>query len=260
VDNKEIDDFSNPAHVEVAPHMWRHLINPNHRESFMKLNASLTGAAAAMLFVLAANGANATTAQCSGPDNGLGGTYQQEVGQGDPCETQPSWTPLIATVYTANNEAYTVQAEIENGSDYLLPGEVIEVSMDLDDVMAALKSDEQQAVAVAEELGIRKKSVGTRAAMMAGTWHTKLSDAEYAKVANYVYKSMQSSGGRATGRSDPAGSFTSRVAAVSQAVSRMFDSIGRNLPNFSFGMTTRKYYPNGQVQSETTVEVGVKKD
>ena len=160
---------------------------------------------------------------------------------------------LSTEVQNANGVTYEVEATVPDGNDYLQVGEVVEVSVDYDTVVAALKSNEKEAVTLAKALGMRSSEKGAVSA------NAKLTDAEYDKLATHIQKAAYQSG-RATGRSNPApDAFTRRVDAVAQAFGRAMDSIGRNLPSFNAFLSVRTYYPNGQMRSETTMGAEVKK-
>ncbi len=226
----------------------------------MKLHIGLAGVGAAIVFSLAAQSAQAQQCPIDGGDGG--GINPIEVTpEGPGCEPPGgSYAPLSAVVENANGVVYDVSAEVENGFDYLEVGEVVEVEIDFDDVMAALKSDEQQALVLADAAGVRPEPVNPKSGFVnvSRTFgaSAKLSESEMTAVATYVYASMQS--GRATGRSDPApNSWVSRIEATGQAISRAFDAIGRNIPSISLGMTHRTYHSNGRVRSETVMQAEV---
>lgn len=225
----------------------------------MKLGSGLAGIGAAMVFILAAQTAEASTRQCPGGEGG--GEHQIELPpEGvDPCLPSGGYVELNTTVYTGTNVAYNVEVDIENGNDYLQIGEVIEVEIEFDDVIASLKANEKDAVVLAAAIGVRPNAAGSKSGVvnaantMAGS-ADKLTEAEFEAVANYVYVSMQS-GGRATGRSDPASnSFTSRVQATAQAIGRAWNSFTSSLPNrFDGWLSHTTYYPNGAKKSEFVI-------
>lgn len=173
-----------------------------------------------MAIALAAQSAEARTSVC--PGNGdNGGTHQQQVEEGEPCEPT-YYSPMSATAYTADNVAVSFAATIENGDDLLQPGDVIEVEIDLNDIVAYLKNNEQEALVLASASGVRP-GAGLKADRMTAA---KLSDAEAKEVAEYVLVNMQSR--RATGRSSPAGQNTSRAQAFVEATIRAIGSAVRD--------------------------------
>lgn len=220
----------------------------------MKLRSGLVGVGVAVAFTLAANTASASSDPCQ---NG-GGEQQIELPQDgtEPCPGTGS-TPLVTTVYSASSTPYTVEAEVDDGLDLLQPGEVIEVEMDLDMVMASLEMNPKDAVALAVALGVRSNDAKPGVAKTAdtiGISGNKLTEGELKKVASYYIQSR----GRATGRSDPAGSFTSRVQATTQAIGRMFSSIAGAIPDFSATYTTTTYHASGQKKKETKMSIELK--
>ena len=220
----------------------------------MKLSASLAGVGAAVIFAFAAQTAQAQT--CPVGDGG-GVTMPIEVTDPglEPCQPSGGDVELITTVQTANNTSYAVQTEVPGGYDYLEVGEVVEVEIEFDDVMAALKANEQEAVVLAAAIGVRPDVVGLKSGVMAvantARSSAKLTEAEYRAVATHMFVSMQS-GGRATGRSDPApNSLISRIEATGQAIGRAWNSFTSSLPNrIDLGMSHTTYHSNGQKKSE----------
>lgn len=225
----------------------------------MSVKAYLAAAGTAVLMVMTAQTAEASATQCNNP-HGEGGVYQEELTDGEPCEPTGGYAQLHTTVYTANSAAYSVSAEVPDGNEFMALGEVAEVEIDVDAVVAALKADDKQAHVMAVALGLRPKDIQLASGKSVSySSSAKLTESEYIVVASYVTASMQS-GGTARGRSDPApNTFTRRVEAISQAVSRAFDSIGRNLPNIRAYLSVKTFHPNGQVKSEVTIGADVSK-
>lgn len=222
----------------------------------MKLRTNLAAVGIALTVGLAAQAAEARNVQCPGGGEGGGGEQQVELGQdGGSCDPQASYTPLSVTAHDANGAAYTVETMVEDGDELLELGEVVEVEIDLDDFMASLKANEQDAVALAAAFGFRP--AGSKAGVAdAGHAVGKLSEAEFESVAKHVYVSLQS--GRATGRSDPAGPSTSRWIGLQQAFSRAVTAMGAALSQTRIGpMYVRTYHSSGVQKTERTATVEV---
>lgn len=75
-------------------------------------------------------------------------------------------------------------------------------------------------------------------------------------MASYVYVRLQS-GGRATGRSDPAPNpFMSRVYATGQALGRAWGALTASLPNrFSVNVRHATFNQNGTKKAETVIDL-----
>ena len=191
-----------------------------------KLGVNLAVVGVAMAVALAAQSAEAGSAQCPvNGDGGGGGGGDQQIElspDGEICPPTTYYTPLNLTAHTADNVAVQVTGIIENGDDLLQPGDVIEVEIELDDVMAHLKANEQDALMLAAASGVRQGP----GAFKVGITSAKLSDAEAKAVAEYVLVNMQSR--RATGRSDPAGQNTTRREAWYIATVRAIGSAVRD--------------------------------
>lgn len=214
----------------------------------MKMRSSLAGIGAAMVFALAAQGAEASTVQC--PGNGEGGGEQQvEVGQEDPnCAPTGGYSSVTTTSQDATGASYTAEVTFEGPDQYLEIGEYVEVEIDAEDIIAALRANPKAAVDVAFEIGVRESKSGvSRAANIASA---KLTESEFTAVANYVKTALQT---RATGRSDPAtNNSTSRLERGIQAFERAVSSLGRAvrsaiMPNIRTGGKERITHANGTV-------------
>jgi len=224
----------------------------------MNMRIGLAGVGAAVIVAMAAQTAQAQTCPTDG-DLG-GGVEQVEVGDGsEPCPPTTYYTPISVDAQNALGEQYTVTGEIENGDDYLQVGEFVEVEIDLGDVMAALKADEENAVALAVAAGIRSSDTKSGVINAApSTSVTKLSDAEYKALAKYVHVALQNSG-RATGRSSPAqNSWTSRAQAFGEAVRNALSTVGRYMPSIGYRTKTREYNDQGVLvrERETDFHIG----
>ena len=214
------------------------------------LTLKIMAGGAALALTLAAQGAEARSA--TGPiDNGSGPPHPiavQPVGN----LPNPSQSYVEFTGRTADNVAVEVTTIVENGEELLQPGEVIEVEIDLDDVVAYLKSNEHEAVILAAETDVRP--YGQRLKTEAGSNASKLSDAEIEAVARRIMVNTQS-GGTARGRSDPATGNTSRLQATAQAWGRIIaNTIRRAFPNVRGRVRYTDYHPNGQVRSRTEAD------
>lgn len=215
----------------------------------MKLRTSLAGVGAAMVFALAAQGAEASTIQCPGNGNEGGGEQQVEVGQEDPnCAPAGGYSSVTTSSVDATGAAYTAEVTFEGPDEYLAIGEVVEVEIDADAIIAALRANPKAAVQVAFDIGVREsKSDVVRAANIASA---KLTESEYAAVASYIKTAVQA---RGTGRSDPAtNNSTSRLERGIQAFERAVSSLGgaiRNaiMPNIRTGARERIQRPDGTV-------------
>lgn len=218
----------------------------------MKLRNGLMGVGAALALALVAQ-----SAQAQSCNSGGGGGDVIEMAPDDqlPCEPIGGGSaPLITEATNANGIVYEVQATLPEGNDYLQIGEVVEVTVDYEDVMASLRANEKDAIALAASLGMRSIEKGG----VVKASH-KLTDAEYNALATYVHVAAQSAG-RSTGRSNPAGdSFTRRVDAAAQAFGRAMDAIGRNIPSFNGFMTVRTFHPNGQMRTEVVIGAEVRR-
>lgn len=218
----------------------------------MRVRTAVMGAGVALAMVLAGQAAQAKGCAPAGG----GGDMQVELpDDGIPCDQGIGGPAFLSTeVQNANGVSYTVDAVVPDGNEYLQIGEVVEVSIDYDAVMAGLRANEKEAFALASALGMR--SPGKNGTIKADN---KLNDSEYHAVATYIHVAIQGSG-RSTGRSDPApNSFTRRVEAVGQAFGRAMDAIGRNLPSFNGYVSVKTYHPNGQMRSEVQMGAEVSK-
>ena len=149
--------------------------------------------------------------------------------------------------------------------DELLPvGTVIEVEIDFDDVVAALDPADAKAVYLAAVNGGGMDPAAAFSAtdpVNGADVAAVLTEAEMTVAANYLSASFQN---RRTGRSDPAGSNTTRGQATDQSIRRAVADWIRNpsIPGIKFNYqgTRREYYPNGQLMRETrptiSIEVG----
>lgn len=209
----------------------------------MRVRAAVVGTGFALAMVFSAQTAQA---QACPPTGGDGDMQIELPGDGTSCDQGGGGPAFLSTeVQNANGVSYSVDAVVPDGNEYLQIGEVVEVSIDYDDVMASLRANEKGTVALASALGMR--SSGKKGKINADI---KLNDSEYHAVAEFVHVAVQRNG-RSTGRSDPAtNSFVKRVEAAGQAFERAMNAIGRNLPSFSGFVTIRTYHPNGQVQTE----------
>jgi hypothetical protein len=214
----------------------------------MNIRSGLAGVGAAMVFGLAAQAAEASSIQC--PVGGEGGGVQQiQVGQdGEPCEPLGGYTTVTTTGLDATGASYTAALTFEGPDEYLAIGEYVEVEIDLDTVTAALRANPKAAVELASAIGIREGKSGVVHA--ANVISAKLTDAEYAEVANYVRVHLQN---RVTGRSDTAtNNTTSRIEAGLQAFDRVVRSIGGAIrsaimPNIRAGAREKIQRPDGTV-------------
>lgn len=215
-----------------------------------KIGLSLTGVGVAMAFAFAAQSAQASSMQC--PGQGEGGVYQNEL-PGEGCTPQETYGTFSTTAYSADNVALEVDGTIVNGDDLLTPGDIIEVEIDLDDVMAHLKANQQEALMLAADAGIRP---GYNVFKNGTPVSAKLSDIEVRAVAKYVLVNIQS--GTARGQSDPAGSNTSRAVATAQAIGRAIGSTIRSAFNFRVGFTrVTERQPNGAVRYQTEITISI---
>lgn len=227
----------------------------------MKMRSGLTIAGTALAFALVAHTAEASTTMCE-PGGGGGPeqpSHRLACGGG-------GFTPIVTTIQTATS-SYNVHTEVEDGYDLLQLGEVIEVEIDVDTVIASLKGNPEDAMKAAIALGVRSND-GAKSGVMqaiggAPTSSTKLSEGELKQVATLLRASMQS-GGKAKGRSDPAGPSTSRVQATIQAISRAINSFASSLGLGSFtgvaySSTRIEYHANGQRKSEFTQTIEIAK-
>lgn len=223
----------------------------------MKMHTSLAGIGAALVFALAAHGAEASTQCPIGTDGG--GDQQVEVGQetGLPCEPTGS-TSVLTSGVDATGASYTAELVFEGSDEYLAIGEYVEVEIDLDTVNAALRANPKAAVELATAIGVREGKSGVSRA--ANVMSAKLTDAEYAEVATYVSATLQN---RATGRSDTAtNNNTSRFEAGLQAFERAVGAIGgaiRNaiMPNVSRTHREIRRNDRGVVIYERTIETTI---
>ncbi len=124
----------------------------------MKVQSVITGVGAALVLALAAQNAQAQSCPQSDPDGG-GLALHEVSGSEEDCPVTGSPVALQENFVSETGEEYTVSAVIEAGDSYLLVGEYVEVEIELNDVMASLKANEQDAITLATELGIRKKGV-----------------------------------------------------------------------------------------------------
>ncbi|GAA0869176.1 hypothetical protein GCM10009116_10120 [Brevundimonas basaltis] len=182
---------------------------------------------------------------------------QEEVpGGSEPCTPTGGSASTSFQTDNANGVSYTVDLTMETGAEFLEIGQYVEVELDFNDVMAALRSDSKGAIALAAEVGIRPPVKGSvvRAS-------NTLTDAEYRALATYVTVAVQNSNGRATGRSDSAlDRFVRRVDAAAQAFGRAMDSIGRNIPNLDTHLRVRINYPSGQSMVEVDAGANVSRN
>lgn len=217
-----------------------------------KLGLSLAGAGVAAVFALAAQVAHAETIICPTPGDDGGGVYQEEVG-GEPCP-QPtgSYTPLEFTAQTADNVPVEVITTVEDGDEILAPGTITEVTVEFDDVMAYLKDNEEEALALAAAQGIRPSSV-----MKAGRpASAKLNAAEVKLVAENLYGTMQSR--TSTGRSNPAGQNTTRRESRAEAVGRAIGGFVRSAFSMRIGFVrTAEHRVDGSVSYRTEFQIEV---
>ena len=228
----------------------------------MKIRSSLAGVGAALVFGLTAQAAEASSIQCPGGGEG-GGEQQIEVGQegGPPCPQPGGTSSFTATGQSGTGDAYTAEVTLEGPDEMLQPGEVVEIEIDLDDVMASLRSNEEHALALASAFGVRPSEAGAKsgvanASNAFGASVGKLTEAEVEAVAKYVYVSLQS--GRATGRSDPATStWNSRLQAGVQAFERAMSAIGRMIPDVRIRGRETIRDGNNVVRRETSIEVDI---
>lgn len=224
----------------------------------MKMRSRMAVAGAALAFVMVGHTASAKAASCT--PNHPGGNQQIEL----PDDSLDCWSPpapLSTTVQGAYNATYTVTGQVDGGFDILQPGEVIEVEIDVEDVMAALNDNPKEAMALAVAMGVRSKDELKPGLVRAVSTHStdKLTDGELKQVATLLRASLKS-GGKARGRSDPAGSWTSRVEATAQAIGRAIQSFTSSLPSFGYSYTRIEYYPNGQKKTEVRQEIGVNRN
>lgn len=221
-----------------------------------KFGVSLAGAGVAAVFILAAQSAHAGTALCPGDNSGEGGGVHDNQVPGDNCP-QPGdgYSSLELTTYTADNVAVDVVTVVEAGDEILAPGTIIEVEIDLDDVMAYLKQNEDKALVLAAASGIRPTGIIKTARPMAA----KLSSAEVKVVAVSLLSSMQ--GSTARGRSDPAGQNTSRREATGIAYIRAIGSAIRSAFSANARASrTVEIRPDGTRIYRTEVQVEVNPD
>lgn len=225
----------------------------------MKTMTALTGASFAMLFAFAAQSAQAAICPAEGPSG-----WPEEV-QVLPADAEPCYTGGSTTVSTSGVDGggapYSATIVAESPDTYLMTGDVVEVEVEYETVVAALRSDEKTAVALAAAIGVRPQPGKDRAVDVANHSTPKLTDEEYSEMASYVLTTMQARG-TATGRSNPApDNFQSRVQATAQAFSNAMSSIGaaigRALPDIRFRSTTRTRDANNVVRQETVVEIDV---
>jgi len=219
----------------------------------MKMHTSLAGVGAALVFALAAQGAEAST-QCPIGTEG-GGEQQVEVGDGSQCAETGGAVAWNEIVTQSDGTSYEAAADVPEGGDYLPAGEYIEVEIDLDATVALLKSDDALAMKAAVALGLRDPSFAVEHAAFRSpvALMGKLSDIELKLVASHVHSAMKvQNGGR--GRSNTSNGFLSRVEAWGQAVSRAVSSFVGRLPNSgNILVGTREYHSNGNVKKESGV-------
>ncbi len=222
----------------------------------MKMRSGLAIAGTAFAFMMMGHTAEARTASC--PPKHEGGHDQQIEVPDDSLDCWSPPAPLSTTVQGAYNAIYTVTTQVDGGFDILQPGEVVEVEIDVEDVIASLNDNPKETLALAVALGVRAKDEPKPGIVRAV--HTlstdKLTEGELKQVATLLTASLKS-GGKARGRSDPAGSWTSRVEATAQAISRAIQSFTSSLPSFGYSYTRIEYYPNGQKKVEVRQEMGV---
>lgn len=191
----------------------------------MNLRSGLIAAASGLALACAAFSANAQS--CPGGGLGDGGVYQDEVpGESEPC-TDFGYTVVTAQSVDATGAAYTAQLTFEGQDEYLQIGEVVEVELDYEIVVAALRNDPDAAMAVASAIGLRDNKFGVT--HVASRASAKLTEAEFAAVANHVMVTLQN---RAVGRSDPAtNNNTSRLDRALQAFDRLVSTISNGIRN-----------------------------
>ena len=222
----------------------------------MKRISFLAAAGAALTLGLAAQSAEASPmSQCTGD-------HELTVGEdGDQyCGTEL----LVVPALTGNGEQVTASTEIENPSELLPEGTIVEVEIDFDDMVAALDPADARAVylAAVNEGGMDPAAAAsaTDPANIADV-AAVLTKAEMTVAANYLSASLQN---RSTGRSDPAGPNTTRGQANNQGIGRAIAAWIRNpsIPGVTFNYQGRgrEYYPNGQLKKQTpmtfSIEVG----
>lgn len=215
----------------------------------MNTRTKLMSMGAAVILAFAAQAAQAQTCPTEGD-------HQVEVGQDG--ETCGSLTPIIVVAENADGVEHTITGEVPNGQDFLQIGEVVEVEIEYDDILAALKADEKNALALAAAVGLHPaegKSAVIDTAHRAAK--ATLTDAEYRALASHMHVSLQNRS-RASGRSDPASnSFTRRIDAYAQAFGRMMNSIGRNLPSLNYRSVRREFNEQGVMVSEESTELHI---
>lgn len=204
----------------------------------MRIRSKLAAVSAALIFgfVAQADGAQAQDLPSGG---GTGDTplymAPDDTVLPDDAVRPPEGPPVAfaAQITDEDGTSVLVTAAVPDGDAYLEIGEYIEVELEYDDVIAALKSDTKAALALVDALGLRGPQVQTKAAraQVARTAHTgtaKLTDEEMASVASYLLGGIQERR-RVTGQSDPATDRFIRVLdATTQAFDRVSNALGRN--------------------------------
>lgn len=170
------------------------------------------------------------------------------------------WSPPVpvnSTIQGANNSTYVVTTLVDAGAEYLQPGEVVEVEIDLGQVVGLLKDNPKEAMALAVAMGLRSEETkpGLIRAVHTGP-SAKLNDFELQQLATLLKVSMQNNG-RARGRSDPAGTLTTRTQATIQAITRAIQSFARSIPSFGYSYRRVEYYPNGNKKVEVEQTLGI---
>lgn len=219
----------------------------------MKRIAFLAAAGAALTLGLAAQSAEASPmSQCAG---------DHEITLGEDGIQSCGPEPVVLTALTANNEQVTVTTEVENGDELLPIGTVIEVEIDFDDVVAALDPAQAREVylAAVNEGGMDPAAAPSATdPAIAADVAAVLTEAEMTVAANYLSNAFQN---RSTGRSNPAGSNTTRREGFVEATARAVADWIRNpsIPgiNLRYQSRGREYYPNGQLKKETPSELSI---
>lgn len=240
----------------------------------MRFRSELAAVSAALIFGLVAQ-ADRAQAQDLPSGGGTGDTplYTAPDDTVLPDDTaRPPEGPPVAFAAQITDEDGTsvlVTAAVPDGDAYLEIGEYIEVELEYDDVIAALKSDTKTALALVDELGLRRPQVQMKAAnaQVAKTAYpgtAKLSDEEMASVASYLIGGVQERR-RVTGQSDPATDRFIRILdATTQAFNRVSNSLGQNAarilrsgPQLRGRLKTSEWDSNGRLRRQTEFDFGI---
>lgn len=193
----------------------------------MKLRSVVAGMGTGLFMVLAAQSAQA---QACNPGGGVSGETQIGVGQEDvvPCYDPGGYATVSGTAYSQSNAVYDYVADVEGGDAVLQAGDVVEITIDLDDMVVALMRDEKRAVELAGAYGF-SPGYSKDNVFKAGA-ATKLSQTEYLVLAT----AMMHQSGRVTGRSTPASPGASRASKVQEAFADLIRQISRSIQSIDF--------------------------